>query len=115
MNKLLDEARNEAARAEATCQEGDHYDIGYLSAWNDAVALIEKYEQTVLTEEQEEIYRNMMLAKKYFAEGYDFVDTDCLVATTIESFINEWATTKDYMIDENFVPALRKFLNEVAE
>ena len=71
--------------------------------------------QPELTEEQQEIYRRMTLAKKFFAELDDFVDTDCLVATTIESFINEWATTKDYMIDENFVPALRKFLNEVAE
>ena len=86
-----------------------------LSAWNDAVALIEKYEQPELAEEQEEIYRNMTLAKKYFAEGYDFVDTDCLIATTVTNFINEFANVKDYMIDDNFVPALRKFLNEVAE
>ena len=105
MSKLLHLARNEVSHAEATCQEGDRYDNGYLSAWNDAVALIEEHENVELTEEQERIYKSIV-------KEYKRVRTQCKEDKTgVQFVIGDKMSTR--IPDTAFLPALRKFLNEV--
>lgn len=103
MSKLLDEARNEATHAEATCQEGDHYDIGYLSAWNDAAALIEEHEQTELTKEQKRVYSLLVQTYSHYQRCFP-QDNDNFICSLGDLELKN---------DTNVIPALRKFLNEV--
>lgn len=126
MSELLDEAKRrleheqeEFIMGEPGYEDTDNYQRGLNDAWQEAVKLIAKYEhkpkgllsyvpspfdkhtakQPKLTEKQEEILKTL---RRFYKDSADML-----------SAIYDTINTTCFNSNDDFIPALRKFLNEV--
>lgn len=117
MSELLDEAKKrlEQAKRQRTRNSHKSFDYGVVIGWKAAVTLIIKHEQPALTEEQEKIYWILKFNRSSHIgipveEGEEIIFYND-PSSVIKSLLDLEPLSRFH--NEDFVPALRKFLNEV--